>query len=112
VGLIGMSIDFSVTWLCKEKLSLNKYYANSFGFGCAVINNFLLNRYWTFENNVHPLAGQFVKFALVAVTGLLINNMLLYLLVKYVKKNFHFCKTGCHRSCFLLELCYQFSFYI
>ena len=60
-GLLGMALDFSVTWICKEKLLLNKYFANSLGFCMAVINNFLLNRYWTFENTNHPFAWQLTK---------------------------------------------------
>jgi putative flippase GtrA len=92
VGISGMAIDFSVTWLCKEKLQLNKYIANSAGFCCAVISNFLLNRYWTFNAIAQPVAGQLAKFALVSATGLLINNILLYLLVKYFKTNFYLLK--------------------
>lgn len=92
VGLGGMIVDFSITWLCKEKLRLNKYLANSLGFCCAVINNFLLNRLWTFENNTQPYAGQFAKFLLVSSSGLLINNILLYLLIKKLKRNFYLSK--------------------
>lgn len=92
VGLTGISMDFSVTWLCKEKLRLNKYFSNSLGFCCSVFNNFLLNRYWTFENNAQPFAGQFAKFVLVSVIGLLINNILLYMLLKKAKNNFYFLK--------------------
>jgi putative flippase GtrA len=92
VGLSGMVIDFSVTWFCKEKVRVNKYIANSLGFCAAVVNNFLLNRYWTFKDNMHPIGEQFVKFALVAVSGLLINNLLLFLLLKYSKKNFYILK--------------------
>jgi putative flippase GtrA len=92
VGISGMAIDFSVTWLCKEKLKLNKYLSNSLGFCCAVINNFLLNRYWTFESTTHPFATQLVTFILVSLTGLLINNTLLYFLSKYIKTNFYLIK--------------------
>ena len=92
VGLFGMVIDFSITWFFKEKLRINKYIANSLGFSVAVINNFLLNRYWTFENTSTPVAGQLTKFALVSITGLLINNTLLYLLLKGNKRNFYFIK--------------------
>jgi putative flippase GtrA len=92
VGISGMAIDFSVTWLCKEKLQINKYISNSAGFCCAVISNFLLNRYWTFNAIAQPIAGQLAKFALVSATGLLINNILLYLLVKYFKTNFYLLK--------------------
>jgi putative flippase GtrA len=92
VGVGGMIVDFSITWLCKEKFRFNKYLANSLGFCCAVINNFLLNRCWTFENNIQPYTGQFAKFLLVSLSGLLINNILLYLLVKKVNRNFYLLK--------------------
>jgi putative flippase GtrA len=92
VGLGGMVIDFSVTWVCKEKLQLNKYISNSLGFCCAVTNNFLLNRNWAFVATSHPFAAQLVTFAAVSLTGLLINNILLYLLVKYFKANFYLVK--------------------
>ena len=92
VGIVGMAVDFSVTWLCKEKIKLNKYISNSAGFCCAVINNFLLNRYWTFGYAAHPFALQFATFLLVSVAGLLINNLLLYLLSKYIKTNFYLIK--------------------
>jgi putative flippase GtrA len=91
-GILGMSLDFSVTWLCKEKLRFNKYLSNSMGFCLAVVNNFLLNRYWTFANNNQPFTSQLIKFLLVSVTGLAINNLLLYLLVNNAKKNFYFLK--------------------
>lgn len=92
VGITGMAIDFLVTWLCKEKLRINRYLANSVGFCFAVTNNFLLNRYWTFETNNRSFVGQFTGFILVSVAGLLINNVLLFVLVKYARKNFYFLK--------------------
>lgn len=92
VGLSGMAIDFAVTWLCKEKLRFNKYLSNSLGFCFAVTNNFLLNRYWTFKSGDQPLTGQFVKFILVSLAGLLLNNILLYLFVKYTNRNFYLLK--------------------
>ncbi|MGG9961812.1 GtrA family protein [Ferruginibacter sp. SUN106] len=92
VGIGGMVIDFGVTWLCKEKIKLNKYLSNSLGFCCAVINNFLLNRYWTFESTGHPFASQLAIFILVSLTGLLINNGMLYFLSKYIKTNFYLIK--------------------
>lgn len=91
VGITGMAVDFTVTWLCKEKFKLNKFLSNSFGFSLAVISNFLLNRYWTFVSN-QALPFQFVKFILVSLIGLLINNLLLFLLLKYSKSNFYFLK--------------------
>ena len=92
VGAIGVCIDFFVTWLFKEKFKLNKYIANGIGFCAAVINNFLLNRYWTFTVDNQSMGEQFLKFALIALLGLAINTFLLYMLGKYLKFNFYVLK--------------------
>ena len=92
VGLSGMAIDFSVTWLCKEKFGFNKYLSNSLGFCFAVSSNFLLNRYWTFESTAQPFIAQFARFMLVSLSGLVINNLLLYMLVKKLPSNFYLLK--------------------
>jgi putative flippase GtrA len=92
VGLGGMVIDFSVTWLCKEKFGFNKYLSNSIGFCFAVTSNFFFNRYWTFESDAQALPGQFARFMLVSLSGLAINNVLLYLLVKKIPSNFYLLK--------------------
>ena len=78
VGTTGMCIDFGITWLCREKLHINKYIANTLGFSIAVVNNFFWNRVWTFESKTRQWQPQFYKFLLIAVMGLLLNNLLLY----------------------------------
>ena len=92
IGVGGMIIDFSVTWLCKEKLKLNKYLSNSLGFCFAVINNFLLNKFFNYGGSVHRFETEFAKFTLIALLGLVINNLLLYALGKYFKTNFYVLK--------------------
>jgi putative flippase GtrA len=92
VGMSGMIIDFGTTWICKERLKMNKYIANSTGFVCAMFSNYFLNRYWTFESTDNHIATQFTKFLFVSLIGLGINNLLLYLLVKNTKLNFYLLK--------------------
>ena len=92
VGISGMVVDFSVTWIGKEKIRLNKYLANSIGFSLAVLNNFLLNRYWTFHASAQPFTPQLLRFLLVSVSALGINNLLLYLLVNKANRNFYVLK--------------------
>ena len=92
VGVSGMAIDFSVTWLLKEKLKLNKYLANSAGFCCAVVSNFILNNLWTFDTPDDGTAKRFCLFITIAAFGLLISNVSLYFLLKYVKINFYLLK--------------------
>src|SRR6478672_10625164 len=93
VGTLGLVIDFGITYFCKEKLKWNKFVANSLGFSFAVVQNYFLNRIWTFSSTDQHLAIQFSKFLFVAIAGLLINNILLYFFLKYTKgKYFYVCK--------------------
>lgn len=92
VGCTGIVIDFSVTWLCKEKLKWNKYVANSTGFSFAVVNNYLLNRYYTFQNNDPGISLQFLKFLLISIVGLALSTGLLYLIQKNTRVNFYISK--------------------
>ncbi len=91
VGLSGMIIDFSATWLLKEKMQVHQYVANSVGFMLAVVNNYLLNKYWTFSSTPSH-SSQFLFFLIVALVGLLINNLSLHFLLKKYKYNFYFLK--------------------
>lgn len=92
VGLSGVGIDFLGTWICKEKIGINKYASNAIGFSCAVINNFLLNRYWTFGAESQDFTGQFLKFAIIALAGLAINTLILFVIVRFFKINFYITK--------------------
>lgn len=92
VGFSGLIIDFSITWICKEKLLLNKYISNSFGFLFGVVNNYFLNKYFTFHNTDNHLATQFLSFLIISVIGFLLNTLFLYLLQKNTKINFYLCK--------------------
>ncbi len=92
VGATGLVVDFGITYLCKEKLKWNKFVANSCGFSLAVINNFILNRIWTFNNTNTQWEGQFGKFVLFALIGLGLNNLLLYIFHSKLKLNFYVSK--------------------
>ncbi|MBN9298900.1 MAG: GtrA family protein [Filimonas sp.] len=98
VGFSGMIIDFGITWLCKERLKLNKFVANSCGFTLAVINNYILNRIWTFESSNPQWQQELGKFVLISLVGLLLNNLLLFLFHSKLKLNFYLAKAiaiGC-----------------
>ena len=79
IGFIGFAIDFGTTWISKEKLKVNKYLSNSLGFILASSTNFFLNRYFTFRNEDPEIFIQFFKFAMVAVVGLGLNNLFVFL---------------------------------
>ena len=75
VGTIGAVIDFGTLNLLVLLFGWPKEYANLVSVTCAVISNFLWNRFWTYpESRDHPLHISFGKFALVNLLGLLINQ--------------------------------------
>lgn len=92
VGFSGMVIDFSITWLLKEKLKIHRYIASSTGFIIAASTNYFLNRIWTFESSDPRILMQYGSFVIISVIGLGINNLFLYLFEKklsfYVAKLF------------------------
>jgi putative flippase GtrA len=50
--------------------------ANPIGFSAAVLQNFFLNRRWTFPESQQRNAGrQLVQFAIVSIIGLIINQL-------------------------------------
>lgn len=82
VGFSGLLIDFSITYLLKEIIKINKYVANSIGFMMAASSNYLFNRVWTFESNNPDLIQEYSSFILVSLVGLFINAFFLVLFEK------------------------------
>ncbi len=91
-GFVGLFIDFLFTWLCKEYMGMDKYLSNAVGFSFAVINNYVLNRLWTFKSNDEAIAKQFTTFLLVSLAGLILNTSFLYLIHQKMEMNFYVAK--------------------
>jgi putative flippase GtrA len=92
VGFSGMVIDFSITFLLKEKLKIHRYISSSAGFTIAASSNYLFNRIWTFESINPRILTEYGSFIIISLIGLAINNLFLYLFEKkmrfYVAKFF------------------------
>ena len=91
-GLLGMALDFGVTWLCKEQLKWNRYVANGCGFTLAVSCNYIVNRLWTFNSNNPLWLNEFARFLLISLVGLVLNTGFLYLLHQKKQQNFYVAK--------------------
>ena len=92
VGASGMIVDFGVTWLCKEKLRWNKYVSNSLGFILAASNNYFWNRLWTFHSESMEIVREYSTFVLIALVGLGLNNLIIWLLHEKALLNFYLSK--------------------
>lgn len=92
VGFAGLIVDFSVTYLCKEKLKIHKYVSSSLGFIIATATNYQLNRLWTFDGHDAATMTQFGKYFMICLVGLALSNFLIYLLNDKLKWNFYVAK--------------------
>ncbi len=81
VGVSGTLLDFTLLVLCKELLGLATLLANPLAFVAGVINNFLLNRTWTYpESRSRSVWSQLGQFIVVSLGGVLLNTGLVLLL--------------------------------
>jgi putative flippase GtrA len=85
VGLSGMVIDFSLTFLLKEKFKIHRYISSSAGFTIAASSNYLFNRLWTFSSTNPKIIVEYGTFIIISLIGLAINNLFLYLFEKRLK---------------------------
>ncbi len=79
VGTIGAAIDFGVMNLLSHFLDMPLVYAGTISFTCAVISNFIGNRFWTYpESRSLPLLNQLGMFFLVNTAGVAIRIPILH----------------------------------
>lgn len=85
VGFSGTSLDFIILNVLVIFLSLNVYLAASISFVIAVTNNFLLNKFWTFNAVKQKDSGkkQFIKYFIVSIIALAMNLGLMYLFIEF-----------------------------
>lgn len=102
VGLTGFVIDFGLYGVLTRTIPFWRTYyigANVISFCCAVVNNFIWHKLWTFREqpeateaaavkttharqpreqaSARRLGGQFVTFLVVSVIGLILNSLIL-----------------------------------
>ena len=81
VGVLGTSIDVGVLWLLVHFGGLPVLVATTLSFTVSVLNNFFLNKFWTFSHPSQNYRRLFIKFAIVSLGGLGLTNFLMWLLV-------------------------------
>lgn len=83
VALSGALINLGVYWLLTRFAGINNYLAVLIGFEASVIWDFLLDRFFTFSDRrtatALPFPVQFVKFNIISLGGLAIQEGSLWL---------------------------------
>jgi putative flippase GtrA len=74
VGAIGAVVDFGIMNLFSKLFNMPLTLAGTISFICAIISNFLWNRFWTYpDSRSRPIARQLTMFFIVNVAGLAIR---------------------------------------
>ena len=74
VGAFGAMVDFGIANILAHFFNMPLVYAGTISFTCAVISNFIWNRYWTYpDSRSRPLARQLAMFFAVNVAGIAIR---------------------------------------
>ena len=81
VGGIATLIDFVCLYIFKEFLNFNVILANTLSFIISVTYNYIASITWVFDTNKNKNKKvQFILFIIFSIVGLIINNIILYIL--------------------------------
>jgi putative flippase GtrA len=81
VGVIGAVVDFGIMNLLSKLFGMSLVLAGTISFICAIISNFLWNRYWTYpDSRSRHISNQLFMFFVVNVAGLVIRLPILHFL--------------------------------
>lgn len=79
VGASGMVVHFGVLYLLRDVIHINQFVANTIGFIVAATTNYILNRIWTFQSQEKQVGIEYLKFFVISLIGLGINNGTLWI---------------------------------
>jgi putative flippase GtrA len=88
VGTSGLVLDFFLLIALTELLHLHYLISATVAFVVANLSNFILNKFWTFQNSSHRYARQYIYFMLAGVIGLLLTTLILFSAVEWL--HFHY----------------------
>jgi putative flippase GtrA len=82
VGGLGFVVNLAVYTLCVHALGIDYQIAAIVAWLVAVVNNFVLNRHWTFDAGAGKVHFQAVRFVVVSLVALGFSLLMLMLLVE------------------------------
>jgi len=76
-------IDLSLLYCLTELAGLWYLHSAAISYTAGMFTNYTLNKYLNFRNKSRRILPQFALFVSVALVGLILNQAVLYLLVRY-----------------------------
>jgi putative flippase GtrA len=90
-GLIGVSntaINFGILNFCIHLTGVTKGFGlamfSALAFLLALINSYIWNSHWSFQNTNQRTPQEFMQFFAVTLGGLIINSLIIYIVTKFI----------------------------
>lgn len=79
VSVIALVVDYATLFVCYELLHWHYLTAATLAFALGIVANFICSRIWVFDKSKHHTWVEVAIFLAVGVTGLGLNNLIMYL---------------------------------
>lgn len=80
---IATIVDVGLLYIFTNYLGIWYFYSAILSYLAGMLTNYSLNKYLNFKNKSKKIAWQFGLFIIVALVGLALNQLILYLLVNF-----------------------------
>ncbi len=81
VGMVGTVVDLALYTALHVIFGAPALAANTLSYSAGIVNNYLLHRHWTYADRASKaMAAQFSQFAVVSLSALVLNNLLVLVL--------------------------------
>lgn len=91
-SFVSTIVDFSVTFLLTENLKILYIISSVIGYISGGITNFSINKKWVFRINDPKNSNRLLRYAIVWISSLVTNTLILFLLTHFGKFNYKFSK--------------------
>ena len=89
---VAALIDTGLLFVLTEFLGIYYLVSSVVSYLCGMITNYSLNKVFNFKDKSPKIAQQFVLFAFVAIIGLILNQIILFILVENIHVWYIFAK--------------------
>jgi len=84
VGGIGTLINLGILYLFTDIFGYFIIFSEILAFIVVSINNFILNKVWTFKENLHDrIVRKYIKFIIISLMAFFVNLIILFFLVEH-----------------------------
>jgi len=84
VGAIGTLVNLGLLYIFTEIFNFYYIISEIIAFTVSVINNYLLNKIWTFKEELkQEIVQKYAKYFVISVISLIVNLTILFILVEH-----------------------------